>query len=287
MNTDVLKTFIILSELKNFTRTADQMFVAQSTVTNRISELEREIGKNLFVRGKKGVQLTREGALFLNYAQKIVELEESYYQELNTTQPYRTFLRIGTTATIYDSWLDSLIDYCNEPGKQVAINVNLDHSQTLLMQIQDYLYDIVFTYYPLNKAGFSCEIFHTDDLVLVTSPRNERFASGIRKEELTQIAYLMNNFALQDVGLFVRELFPSHYQFRFQTDNGTIVPPILLRGIGYSFLPRNLVREYLQNGQLISIPLLDFETPKVTSYCVYRNNAEGVQDLIGFLKSHF
>ena len=60
MDTENLKTFLVLAELKNFTQTADQCFVAQSTVTNRIMELEKEIGKVLFVRKKRGVELTED-----------------------------------------------------------------------------------------------------------------------------------------------------------------------------------------------------------------------------------
>lgn len=46
MNIENLKTFLTLSELKNFTQTADQYYIVQSTVTNRIMELEKELGKS-------------------------------------------------------------------------------------------------------------------------------------------------------------------------------------------------------------------------------------------------
>lgn len=36
MNIENLKTFITLSELKNFTQTADRYFIVQSTVTNQV-----------------------------------------------------------------------------------------------------------------------------------------------------------------------------------------------------------------------------------------------------------
>ena len=42
MNIENLKTFITLSELKNFTQTADRYYIVQSTVTNRIMELEKD-----------------------------------------------------------------------------------------------------------------------------------------------------------------------------------------------------------------------------------------------------
>lgn len=48
MDIENLKTFLILANTKNFTRTANQIFVAQSTITNRIHELERELGIHSF-----------------------------------------------------------------------------------------------------------------------------------------------------------------------------------------------------------------------------------------------
>ena len=42
MNIEALKTFLVVAEVKNFTKAAQQLFVVQSTITNRIKELEKE-----------------------------------------------------------------------------------------------------------------------------------------------------------------------------------------------------------------------------------------------------
>ena len=76
MDTQNLRTFLTLANVKNFTQTANLLYVAQSTVTNRIAELEKEVGRKLFVRNKKKLSLTREGILFQDYARRIVDLEE-------------------------------------------------------------------------------------------------------------------------------------------------------------------------------------------------------------------
>lgn len=72
MDTITLRTFIALAQIKNFTRTSEQLFVAQSTVTNRIRDLERELNKKLFIRTHKHVELTPEGEKFLDYAQRFI-----------------------------------------------------------------------------------------------------------------------------------------------------------------------------------------------------------------------
>ena len=88
MNTEELKTFIFLSKVKNFTLAAEKMSIAQSTVTNRISELEKEVGKRLFSRGSKTVKLTEEGKIFLKYAERIIELQETSVEEMNAVSAY-------------------------------------------------------------------------------------------------------------------------------------------------------------------------------------------------------
>ena len=64
MNTDNLRTFLLLVKLKNFTRVAERLFIAQSTVTNRIAELEREMNVKLLRRDTRNVALPEEGKTF-------------------------------------------------------------------------------------------------------------------------------------------------------------------------------------------------------------------------------
>lgn len=58
MDYELLKTFICLANFKNFTKTAEQLHVVQSTITSRIKHLEDNVGKSLFIRTNKNVVLT-------------------------------------------------------------------------------------------------------------------------------------------------------------------------------------------------------------------------------------
>ncbi len=270
MDTETLKTFVKLSELRNFTHTADHLFVVQSTITNRIAELERQVGKQLFIRDKKNLTLTQEGILFLNYAKRMIELEETALLEINKANQFTSTLRIGTTNTIYECHLHQEIRSLMKASKDVATKVIIDHSDNLLQMLQDGIIDVVYTYLPFYKAKFHCNLYAKDELLLVTSSHNVSYQNGIKKEELVRINYLFCNFALQEVGNFIRELFPPYYQFSFEIDNSTKLIPYLLDGIGYSFLPTSLVSSYLLNGSLISIPLLDFEPPIIQCYRTHK-----------------
>lgn len=270
MDTQSLQTFISLAEHRNFSRTADALFIAQSTVTNRIAELEKEIGKPLFARNKRKVTLTREGELFLYYARKIIELSDSGIQTVNSLEKYTATYRIGSTNTIYECHLFPIIQDYMRRHPEHAIKITIGHSNNLLQEIQDNLLDVVYSYLPFYHSGYLCEIFATDELVLVTSSNNNRYESGIHQKELIDANYLYCAFALQEVGLFIKELFPPHYQFGFEIDNGTKLIPYLLTSDGISFVPESIAAPYLEKKQLQCIELLDFETPKINCYKIMR-----------------
>ena len=270
MNTESIKTFIMLSKLKNFTRTAERMYVAQSTVTNRIGELENETGQKLFVRRQGGVELTEEGELFLGYAERIAALEDSFIQQVNAAARYAKKLRIGTINAVYESELYPLISGFYKSAPEIALKVVLGHSADLLRMLQDDVVDIAFSYIPLKKTGFVCRRFSSDELVLLVSPAANEYKGGITKEQLISSRYLMCNFAFGDAGEFVRSLFPPRHAFGFEIDNSSKVIDYLKDGLGCSFLPRKMAEKELAAGELEEVRLVGFSAPEIVSYCSYK-----------------
>lgn len=279
MDTEALKTFLALAKLRNFTKTADELFIAQSTVTNRITELENEVGKPLFFRNKRRVELTEEGEQFYHYANRILLLTEEGIRNINTMEQYEEKLHIGTTNTIYECYLDSKIKSYMATYQNTAVRVTISHSAQLIQCLQDGLMDIVFTYIPLYKSGYSCEVYAVDELVLVTSSDNDQYANGIYKKELKNTKYFYCNFALQEVGLFVRELFPPHFHFIFEIDNSTKLISYIMELNGVSFVPERIAMPFLREGKLQRIKLLDFQTPRINCYKIKKDNHNSKYDI--------
>ena len=68
-----LEYFCTISELENFTRTAEALHVSQPSVTKAIKALEAELGVMLINRSQKHVSLTEQGKVFLVHAQRIMQ----------------------------------------------------------------------------------------------------------------------------------------------------------------------------------------------------------------------
>lgn len=287
MNTENLKTFIALSKYKNFTKTAEVLFIAQSTVTNRIAELEKEVGKRLFERERKNVYLTEEGTRFLDYANRIIELEQTAVNDINANNKFPNKINIGSTNTIYDCHLkDKLKNYINADNK-TALKVTIAHSMPLIEMLGDGVIDFAFTYVEHSKKGVECVPFQNDEMVLVTNCKNKKFASGIKLNDLPSVNYLYCNFTFQGIGEYIRDLFPKYHRFSFEIDRSANIIPYLKQGDGYSFLPKSLIKSEFKKGDLIEIPLIDFEMPQIKSFVIYNTTSKTITNELreNFLKA--
>lgn len=268
MDIESLKTFLVLAETKNYTRTANQLFVAQSTVTNRINELEKELRVSLLSRTNRNVFLTPEGIYFLHYAKKMVELTQTSLTEISSLRKYENHLRIGASDSIYEGHLAPMILAHQRSHPQDSLKITIGLSSQLIEQLQSNILDVAFTYLPMNKAHFVCKLFRQDALVLVTDIKNEKYVHGITGDELLCVNYLMCNFALRDVGQFIRNLFPKYHQFALEIDDCSKIMPFLLGSDTYTFLPEDMAKPLVQEKKLQIIPLIDLNTPVINSYII-------------------
>jgi DNA-binding transcriptional LysR family regulator len=67
-----LRYFIAVAELGNISKAAQQLHIAQPPLSRQIRQLEDEIGVELLLRNKRGVELTNAGAVFLKRARKLI-----------------------------------------------------------------------------------------------------------------------------------------------------------------------------------------------------------------------
>ena len=71
-----LRAFVVVAEELHFRRAAERLLMAQSPLSRMIKGLEDDIGVALFVRTRRSVRLTVEGAAMLDDARKLLRLAE-------------------------------------------------------------------------------------------------------------------------------------------------------------------------------------------------------------------
>ena len=75
-----------VSKSGSINKAASKLFVSQSSLSNSIQELEKELDISIFSRSSRGVELTAEGSEFLSYIRPLIEQQKQilhqnvYYQ---------------------------------------------------------------------------------------------------------------------------------------------------------------------------------------------------------------
>lgn len=82
MDLRTLRYFTTVARERNITRAAEKLNMSQPPLSHQIRCLEEELGVQLFIRGKRRLELTDDGALLLRRADQILELTEKTAQEM-------------------------------------------------------------------------------------------------------------------------------------------------------------------------------------------------------------
>ena len=82
MELRVLRYFLEVAREENITAAAEALHITQPTLSKQLMDLEDEIGKKLFIRGKRRITLTEDGILLRKRASEIIELVEKTESEL-------------------------------------------------------------------------------------------------------------------------------------------------------------------------------------------------------------
>ena len=78
-----LQYVIQIAKEKNFSRAAEKLHIAQPSLSQQLSKLEKEIGVLLFRRTTNSVELTHAGSCFVEKAQNILDNVEQLKQEMD------------------------------------------------------------------------------------------------------------------------------------------------------------------------------------------------------------
>lgn len=86
MNTSQIKCFLAATECLNFTKAAERLYMSQSGLSRQMSAFERELGIQLFERGRNSIKLTEAGAICASYLKRMMADYEKMLDEAMEAQ---------------------------------------------------------------------------------------------------------------------------------------------------------------------------------------------------------
>lgn len=272
-----LKTLLAVAEQQNFTKAAEQLSLTQPAVSHHISQLEEEFGVTLFIRGKGGLRLTKEGQIVLQYARRMAALYDRLRQDLKNSEKQITKLRIGITHTAESNLTAEVLAKCSEQNSGFNITILTDTINNLYMMLENYEIDLAIVEGEAGSHTLNSLVLDTDLLVCVMSA-NHPLA---RRSMITLNQLRKERMILRLPSSATRMLFDStlrslndtldNYNVTIEVDNIATIKDLVRKNLGVSVLPKSACVKELRKKKLVALPIENLSMVRETRI-VYGND---------------
>ena len=180
MNQADIETFLMLVKTRNITKTAENLYVSQPTVSHRLQLLEQELNTPLLIRRKgfKKVELTQKGEEFIPIAQRWLAL----MQETISLQylPNEMHLNIGCTNTLNSSvFLDLYRQILKDPDLNLKLSISTHYSYEIYELLENHSIDIGFVYHQLHYKNIIGQPLMREKMFIV-----QEMTGAVKKQKL-------------------------------------------------------------------------------------------------------
>jgi DNA-binding transcriptional LysR family regulator len=142
--TELLRTFIAIADTGNFSQAAELVHRTQSAVSMQIKRLEELVGKSLFKRDSRNSSLTADGLTLLNYARRILKLNEEAVSLL-TRPELSGWVSIGLPDDYATRFLPEILAGFSRSHPRVQVQVCCEPSSQLKQRMQRRELDLAMT----------------------------------------------------------------------------------------------------------------------------------------------
>src|SRR5215471_11227409 len=175
-----LTYFESVSRHLHFTRAAQELNVAQPSVSQQIRKLEHELGTPLFHRMKRHVALTEAGKTFLPHARAVLQRLEEARLEVQELSGLRTgSLAVGAPPSVGTHLLPRALAAFSRHHPGIALTFREAGSRSLLGLLEAGELDLAVVIQPIRHPALETLPLLEEELQLAV-PRSHPFAAGRR-----------------------------------------------------------------------------------------------------------
>lgn len=256
-----LQTFLAVAEHVSFTRAAEHLNYAQSTVTAQIQALEAKLGEPLFERLGKRIVLTNAGERLLPYARQIVHLiEEGMFFARSDDTP-KGSLRVGAPESLCTYRLPELLQRFRRQYPDVQVILRAANCPELRHQLRTGELDVAFFLDSVRPAAdLHIERVIEEQMVIIAAPGHPLSAGPVTVHDLEGRSLLVTEAGCsyrEELETLLRTSRAQPAQ-TLEFNSVAVIKQCVMADIGIAQLPLVAVRAELEAGTLTA---LDWDGP--------------------------
>lgn len=183
MTLEHVETFLTVVSYGSITAAADSLFISQSTVSNRIQLLERELDTKLLIRNKghRNIELTPYGEAFLPIAIQWVALWKDT-QNLKKLVTIQT-LKIASVDAVNNYTFSPLFNQHIDQYPDIKLSINTHHSNEIHTLIENYSIDLGFVFSQVRYPDIISKPIYQELMYLICHIDSD-YRNNIHPDEL-------------------------------------------------------------------------------------------------------
>lgn len=258
MDIKQLKTFRTVATLRSFSQAADSLNFAQSTISDQIKALELDLGEKLFNRDKRQITLTPAGETCLQYAQKMIDLEEEIRTEIIGCDEVYGSIAIRIPETVSTYFLPPILKKFQNSLPNVNLQLNSCSYYGLYEELRSGIIDCAFLLTDnFQHNDLEIKILKNIPLVLVANPTNPIRAnskleiSDIKNEPIFATTSDCNYFKILE-NMFMAE--KQRFSALYKINSINAIKECIIAGTGIALLPKIVVKDEISLNLLCELP---------------------------------
>lgn len=240
-----LHAFAAASRHLNFTRAADELCVTQAAVSHQIKSLEAQIGKPLFLRTARGLQLSDDGARLAPLVQQaFAQLDKAVALLDERTPPER--LTVAVVGTYAQGWLLERLPRFQAEHPHIELRLQTHNNK---LDLATETIDAAIRFGDGAWRSVHAQALQGAPLTPLCAP--ELAATLSRPADLRRCT-LLRSFRTEDWPAWARAAGCDALHARGpQFDTSVLMVQAAMLGLGVALAPASMFRRELAQGRLV------------------------------------
>ena len=283
MNFLHLKYFLLVAEELNITRAAERLFISQQSLSNHISNMEKELDVKLFTRSPK-LSLTYAGDLLVETATQILDLHSQFLAKVgDINRHYMGVLRVGISHTCGLALLPEILPQFQAEFPMVEFSLFEGNSTHLEDELAHGRVDLIVCFQPIMMEGVEV-VPLTEEKLMMVVPKSftdeifgerageirEQFSSGADIDSFQHMPFILIKRGNRTRST-VDQYFSRHFfkpKLILETENTITTLAMAEAGIGITICPELFLKTiHVTSSRSASDPLDFFPLTDPSTIC--------------------
>ncbi len=291
-----LLSFTSVVRLGSFSRAAEELYVAQPTVSLHIRQLEEELNTKLLVRTTKSLEVTGKGQEVYEYALSILQLTDRIKKSCSGSK--RQLIRLGASTIPSAYILPEVLSTYVKAHPNTYFAIDQGDSRSVTEKVSEGVIDIGIIGMKPELPDVTAEAFCEDSVVIIT-PVSEEFLSMKEENSATLERLLEKPVILREEGSGSRKAASAFLEkagfsedklnVAARTNDPETIKNLVVKGLGISMISSKAAQDYSRENRL-----LVFSFPGISGhrsfYTVFRKHAalpKAVKDFLKYIKAYY